>query len=115
VDGIVVSANGAGFGGLVVGQEGGHVGADMHFIQRADDRPALEEQDARDEAFGMLHLIDGAFFDGLMQALVFPVGAHLGMHHVLADRREFVGEQEVQPLDDLRVALHCHSYELRWP
>ena len=78
---------------VVAGEHLGHLGADEHLAQLADDGPALQEEDAGDEPLRVLHLVDGALPEVVVKLVVAPVLAHLGVHHVLVDGRQFVGQQ----------------------
>jgi hypothetical protein len=69
-------------------------------------RRAIQEQDALDEHFGVLHLVDGLLLDVARQLLVFPVFAHLRMKEVLADCRQFLFESGVQFGNDFRISTH---------
>ena len=68
-----------------------HIGADVNWVQLADDRTPLKKEDASDQLLGVLHLDDGPFLDCLIQLFVLPVIAHLGMDHVLVDGSQFLG------------------------
>ena len=47
------------------------------------------------------------------QPLVAPVLAHLGVDEVLVDRGQLAGEDLVERLDELRVALHASPLRLK--
>src|SRR5213075_2860523 len=67
---------------------------------------ALQEEDPLDDLLGMLHLADGMHADGVMEAVVAPVLAHLAVDEVLVDGGQLGGEDVVENLDDFLVALH---------
>src|SRR5262249_30054596 len=69
-------------------------------------RHALEIQDALDELVRVLHLVDRLLLDALGETEVAPVPAHLRVQEVLVHRRELPGEDLVEQLEDLLVALH---------
>jgi hypothetical protein len=54
----------------------------------------------------VLHLVDRLVAHDLPEALVAPVFAHARVDEVLVDRRELVGEDFVQQIDDLGLSLH---------
>src|SRR5262245_48145683 len=81
--------------------------ADVDLAESLEVRHALEIEDARDEAVGVLHLVDRLGPHLVGQPLVAPVGAHAGVDEVLVDRGELVGEELVQDLQDLRVTFHA--------
>ena len=85
----------------------------MCIRDRGYDRRALQEQDALDEALGMLHLGDRALLEILAQAGVAPVLGHLGMHHVLVDGGQLAGKQTVQRVDKFLVSLHGSAPSIR--
>lgn len=58
------------------------VRADVEFIQLADDGRPIEEDNPLDELLSMLHLVDGAFLDSVVEPSVAPIGAHLGLDDV---------------------------------
>ena len=100
-----------GFTGLVFT---GKVGFE-HFLDRLADAQrsnalqvgmALKENDALDQAIGVVHFLDGfsAFLGG--ELLVAPVVQKAIMHPVLVDRAELEKEGLVKPLDDLCFAFH---------
>ncbi len=53
-----------------------------------------------------MHFVHCLAFDGLVQLVVAPVVAHLGVHHVLTDGGEFVRQELIEDGQQLRVALH---------
>jgi hypothetical protein len=64
------------------------------------------KRDVFDQRLGMLHFVDGEFLEGLVQLLEAPVRAHLRVHHVHADGRQFLGEPLVEYPENLRVPFH---------
>jgi hypothetical protein len=54
---------------VVVLQLCGNILADGHLVQMVDDGLAFEEEDAADEFLGVLHLVLGAAFGGLVEAV----------------------------------------------
>jgi len=58
------------------------------------------------ETIGVVHLVQGLVFLGLVELLKPPVGQHLGVDHVLRDGRQFVGQQPVECRKDPFVAFH---------
>ena len=84
----------------------GDGGADVDVVQVRHDGRALQEQDALDEALGMLHLGDRARLEVLAQALVAPVFGHFRVHHVLVDGGQLAGKQVVQRVDEFRISFH---------
>ncbi len=66
----------------------------------------FEEDDARDDAVGVMHLLD-RFGPLLLGELgVAPVFQQPEMDPVLVDGAEFQKQRFVKPLDDLLFALH---------
>ena len=90
----------------------GHVLAHVDLQVTLHVGDAVEEEDALDEALGVFHLLDGLLAGVFGQPLVAPVPAHHGVDEVLVDRGELRGEDVVENLDDLVVALHR---DLPWP
>src|SRR6185312_10527682 len=86
-----------------------HVLADAQLAQVLQVRQAVEEQDALDQAIGVLHLLDRFLVLVLGQLRVAPVLEHAVMQKVLVDRGELVVEHLVEEFDDLGVALHGRS------
>src|SRR5262245_54888316 len=80
--------------------------ADEQLVQVLEVRQPLEKQNALDERFGVLHLVDRRLALRFAEPRESPVLEHLRVDEVLVDRRELVGEDLVEPLDDLRIALH---------
>ena len=85
-----------------------HLDADVHVVQLGDDGHPFQEDDPPDELLGVLHLVDGPLLEVLVELFVAPVGTHLGMHHVLVDGGQLVGEQPVERGDQLVVPFHEH-------
>jgi len=71
----------------------------MHLAKRRNVGHAVEKDNSRDQLFGVLHFVDGAFFDFPVQLTIAPVIAHLRMDHVLIDRGQFVGQEAVERFD----------------
>src|SRR5437879_6483945 len=67
------------------------VGADADDVVAGDLRDPLQEEDAVDDLFGVLHLAHGLFVVLLGQVGVAPVLAHLGLAEVLVDGRQLDG------------------------
>src|SRR5215510_12305295 len=80
--------------------------ADAELVVALQVGHALEEQDPADHLIRMAHLVDRLLADLVRQALEPPVLAHLGVHELLVDRRQLVGEQVVEEREHLFVALH---------
>src|SRR4051794_3012052 len=80
--------------------------ADPDRSQSLEIRYAVEVEDALDEVFGILHLVDRFVVEALRQAVVAPVRAHLRVDEVLVDRGQLAREHLVQQLGDAGVTLH---------
>jgi hypothetical protein len=80
--------------------------AHQHRVVALEVGRAVEVEDALDDLVGVLHLLDGFLAGDGGQLGEAPVVAHLRVDEVLVDGGELRGEDLVQNLDDLRVALH---------
>ena len=80
--------------------------ADVDLVQVADNRFPLQKQDTSNQFLGMLHFVDGTFLDGFVQFFVPPVGAHLGLHHVLIDGRQLICQKHIESFKDFLIAFH---------
>ena len=112
-DGLVVLPDRIELQGVVVVHLLGDLRADVHVVEVGYDGRALQEQDALDEALGMLHLGDRALLEIFAQAGVAPVLGHLGMHHVLVDGGQLAGKQTVQRVDKFLVSFHGSAPSIR--
>src|SRR5581483_3677607 len=55
---------------------------------------------------GVVHFVERLLLDGFVEPLVAPIVAHFGMHHILVDGREFIGQELVQDDQQPVIALH---------
>jgi hypothetical protein len=85
--------------------------ADLELAQVLQVGQPVEEEDALDQAIGMLHLLDRLVVFDVGDLLQAPLLVHAGMEEILVDRRELARELRVQELDDLPVAFHAASIE----
>ena len=66
----------------------------------------IEKEDALDQNFGMLHLIDRLLLDEFAQPAEIPGLAHFGVQEVLVDRRQLFFEGLVEGRDNFRITFH---------
>ena len=83
-----------------------HVLADAQLVQVLQVRQALEEEDARDQRVGMLHLVDRLVVLVVAELRIAPVPEHAGVQEVLVDRGELVGQHRVEVAKHLGIAAH---------
>src|SRR6266536_6441325 len=70
---------------------------------------SFKEEDALDQAVSVLHLVARCLALVPAKATESPVIEHLGMHEILVDCGELVGQDLVEALDHLGIALHLVS------
>ena len=67
---------------------------------------AIQKEDALDQRFGVLHLVDGLLLDVVAEPLVLPVLAHFGVQKILIDGGQLLGERLIESLNNLGIPLH---------
>src|SRR6266511_3730825 len=75
-------------------------------VQILQVRQSFKEEDALDQAVSVLHLVARCLALVPAKATQSPVIEHLGMHEVLVDCGELVGQDLVKAPDYLSIALH---------
>jgi len=86
-----------------------HILTDLQLVKILEIGQALKEQDTLDQIVGMLHLADGFFIDIVGEAQQTPILQHARMQEILVDRRQFIGENDIQMTDYFGIALHFSS------
>ena len=93
----------------VVGVHLGYLGADMDLVEGVHDRMAFQKENTGNQLLGVLHFGYGPFLDHLVQAFITLVVAHLRMDHVLVNSSQFLGQSQIEVINDLLASFHVNS------
>src|SRR5688500_9721306 len=78
----------------------------MHGVHTLQVRHAFQIQDMLDQFLSILHFIEGALPDMMMQPIIAPVRAHLGMHKILVDGSQICRQNLVEDVNYTLLRFH---------